>query len=161
MSEGTEAGAEHGSADPTSGGLEAVEGLIRELGAALRRELDEVRGELRAQAETLRRHVEESDALEISRVNGVHGRVDATRAEFLEGVTRLTEHVGESHHRMSLITAEVQRATELFDLKLSALEAQTERGLQAVGRILFDREAGAGAGPDQDGSRKGSERESA
>ena len=51
---------------------------------------------------------------------------------------------------MSLITAEVQRATELFDLKLAALEAQTERGLQAVGRILFDREADVAASLNYD-----------
>ena len=150
MSEDIQTDAEHESADPTASRLEAVEGMIKDLGAALRRELDEVRTEMRVQAEALTRRFEETDALEVNRVNGVHGRVDVTRAEFLDSVMHLTKHVGESHHRMSLITAEVQRATELFDLKLAALEAQTERGLQAVGRILFDREADVAASLNYD-----------
>lgn len=107
---------------------------------------------------------EEADRLEVSRVNGVHGRVDVTRAEFGDAVARLIEQVGESFHRMSLVTAEVQRATDLFDLKLAALEAQTEASQQAIARWLADGKEGAPGSalslePGQ--SRNGSERDSA
>jgi hypothetical protein len=125
--------------------------------------LDVTRAEIADAVDRLTEQFQAAEQVEQGRVNGVHGRLDVTRAEFADTVVRLTEHVGESHHRMALITAEVQRATDLFDLKLAALEAQAERSLEAVGQLLF--KAGgevAGRDPsDQELSRNGSERDSA
>ena len=110
--------------------------------------LDVTRAEIAEAAQRLDERFEAADRIERDRVNGVHGRLDVTRAEFSNTVERLVQHVGESQHRLGLMTAEMQRATDVFDLKLATVESQMDRGLKAMSEFLSERTP---ASPDQDG----------